>query len=148
MSAFMVSKKHIDILIQSALVGVTDLNSWHTPGDQHFDWYHDDSTHRLDQFAEVGDEKPPAIPGYNSIELVPPSVLGQRLVNECARSVNYRYEDHEEEDLGTAAFPYVFETVTDGTMTIGARGLVQTVAPLVTGVQLAKGHPLLRVSVV
>lgn len=84
MSAYVVDREHIDEIVQAAL----DLPEY----EQGFGWYHGDQWHRIDALAQPGDEKPGFIPGY-STELVPPSVIGQRLVDENVRSVHDRYPD-------------------------------------------------------
>ena len=132
MSAWIVSKRHIDVMVQSALVGPTDLHRWNPMSDG-FSWYHN-GTHRLDLTAEVGDESAPAVAGFSGLELVPPSVLGQRLWNENRRSVDHRYGEENEEHL--YAFAPVYE---DGVTTIGASGLTQTLKPLVPAAELVKG---------
>ncbi len=97
MSAFVVSKTHIDFLVQAAIAGPTDAIAWNREPEPAFSWHHDDRLHRLDLTAEVGDERPGAIPGFNAIELVPPSLIGQRLVDECVASVHERYPDTDPE---------------------------------------------------
>ncbi len=98
MSAYVVSKAHIDFLIQAAIAGATDSVGWKRNSEPGFSWHHDDRLHRLEVTAEVGDERPAAIPGFNSIELVGPSVIGQRLVDECVASVHARYPDTEPDE--------------------------------------------------
>jgi len=93
MSAFVVSKAHIDFLVQAAIAGPNDGVRWSKDSEPSFSWHHDHQLHRLELSAEVGDERPAAIPGCNAIELVPPSVLGQRLLDECVASVHARYPD-------------------------------------------------------
>jgi len=98
MSAYVVSKAHIDFLIQAAITGATDSVGWNEDSEPGFSWHHDHRLHRLDMTAEVGDERPAAIPGFNAIELVPPSVIGQRLVDECVASVHDRYPDTDPDE--------------------------------------------------
>jgi hypothetical protein len=93
MSAFVVAKVQIDFLVQAAIAGPSDAVRWNKDAEPNFSWHHDEQLHRLDLSAEVGDERPAAIPGLNAIELVPPSVIGQRLVDECVASVHARYPD-------------------------------------------------------
>jgi hypothetical protein len=93
MSAYVVSKVHVDFLVQAAISGASDSVGWTRNSEPGFSWHHDDRLHRLDLAAEVGDERPAAIPGFNPIELVNPSVIGQRLVDECVASVHARYPD-------------------------------------------------------
>ncbi len=75
MSAYVVSKRHIDTLVQSALAGPSDCCGWNR--DMPFSWYHDERRHSVDQFAQ-GDEDS-VLTGISSIEQVSPSRLGQRL---------------------------------------------------------------------
>jgi hypothetical protein len=93
MSAYVVSKVHIDFLVQAAIAGASDSAEWGSNSERDLSWHHDDRLHRLDLLAEVGDERAAAIPGFNAIELVPPSLIGQRLVDECVASVHARYPD-------------------------------------------------------
>lgn len=109
MSAWVVSKSHIDLMVQAAIAGPTD-GSWTRPGEA-FSWYHDHKRHEIAPYAEIGEES-----GHR--ELVPPSVLGQRLVSECVASVHGRYPDTDP-DVGDLPGPidayymgpYVFEPV-------------------------------------
>ncbi len=109
MSAHVVSKRHIDTLVHCALTGPSDAHGWLEEGGS-FSWYHDDRRHELSLHAEVGEERTAAI------DLVPPSQLGQLLVNECVASVHgcYPEADPDTGDLPGPCDayymgPYVFE---------------------------------------
>ena len=91
MSAYVVSKAHIDFLVQAAIAGPSDAVGWSSEPESHFSWYHDDRWHRLDPRADVGEEQPAAVAAFNSIEILGPSVCGQRLLDECVASVHSRY---------------------------------------------------------
>jgi hypothetical protein len=101
MSAYVVSKVHIDFLVQAAIAGASDSVGWRSNSEPGLSWHHDERLHRLEVTAEAGDEQPAAIPGFGAIELVGPSVIGQRLVDECVASVHARYPDTnpDERDL-------------------------------------------------
>lgn len=139
MSAFIVSKRHIDILVQSAIAGATDSRGWTHPGEQ-FSWYHNEARHEIDPYGDAA-----RVWGYK--ELVPPSVLGQRLVDECVASVSGRYpnDDVQAGELPGPCDPYylkpyVFEPVTDSNvMVIGAAGLKVHIGALVSTAELASG---------
>lgn len=141
MSAYVVGKAHIDFLIQAAITGATDSVSWNANSEPGFSWHHDGRLHRLDPTAEVGDEQPAAIPGFNPIELVGPSVIGQRLVDECVASVHARYPDTDpdEGDLPgpVDAYymgPYVWEPYRRG----GDNGSRRAIAPPASTAVIAK----------
>jgi len=141
MSAYVVSKLHIDFLVQAAIAGPSDGVGWNRDSETSFSWHHDDRLHRLDLTAQVGDERPPAIRGFNAIELVPPSVIGQRLVDECVASVHARYPDTnpDEGDLpgpSDAYYmgPYVWEPYIRGE----ARGLCRVIPPPASTAVIAK----------
>lgn len=110
MSAWIVSKEHVDLLVQAAVAGPTD-GSWRRVGGEGFSWFHDGVRHRVCPGAEPGDES-------GRLELVSPSVLGQRLVDECVASVHGRYPDSDP-DAGELPGPldayymgpYIFEPV-------------------------------------
>ncbi len=139
----MVSKRHVDTLVQSALAGPSDGRGWNHG--EPFSWYHDERRHSVDPFAQ-GDEDS-ILTGVSMVEQVSPSRLGQRLVDECVASVHGRYPDTnpDEGDLpgphdAYYMGPYVFEPVTrPGVMLIGARGLTIAIEPLVSAAELATG---------
>jgi hypothetical protein len=145
MSAWIVSKRHIDIMVQSAIAGCTDSRGWLHPGEQ-FRWRCDGQGYMLDPHATEPSERPGFVPGY-STEIVTPSMMGQQLVDECVKSVTHRYPN-DNVDAGELPGPtdpyylkpYVFEPVTrPGVFTIGAAGLTVAIEPLVSLAELAKG---------
>ncbi len=145
MSAYVVPKAHIDFLVQAALAGASDGASWNRVHDPGLSWHHQDQLHRLDPLAEVGDERPAAIPGFNPIELVPPSVLGQRLLDECVASVHDRYPDTSPEEGNLPGprdayymGPYVWEPYLKSETRLIARGMPHMIAPPATTVVIAK----------
>ena len=142
MSAYVVSKAHIDFLVQAALAGPTDGVGWSEQPDSHFSWCHDDRRHRLDLLA---DERPAAIAGFDSIELVGPSVLGQRLLDECVASVHTRYPDTspDEGDLpgpidAYYTGPYVWEPYLHSDTRLIAPGMPRVIAPPAPTAVIAK----------
>lgn len=127
MSAFIVSKKHVDTLVQSAIAGPSDHHGWHDSGERFFRWYYDGQSRRLDPFADEPRER-------GRTEIVTPSMLGQLLWDENRRSVDHRYDEENVEQ------PYLFEPVTrPGVMMIGAAGLTIAIESLVTAAELACG---------
>jgi len=90
MSAFVVSKDHIDLLVQAVLAGPTE-GHWQTPGDP-FSWWHDEKRHQADAGTDVTHET-----HGGHMEIISPSTLGQRLVSECVASVHGRYPDTDPE---------------------------------------------------
>jgi hypothetical protein len=145
MSAYIVSKAHIDFLVQAALAGPSDGVGWSTRAEAQFSWHHDDRWHRLDPSADVGDEQPAAIPGLNSIEIVGPSVLGQRLLDECVASVHHRYPDTDPDDGDlpgpTNAYymgPYVWHPYVVSETRLIAPGLPRVIPPPAPTVVIAK----------
>ena len=145
MSAYVVSRAHIDFLVQAALAGPSDGVGWSSEPEPNFSWYHDDRWHRLDPRADIGDERPAAIPGFNAIELVGPSVLGQRLLDECVASVHSRYPDTspDEGDLpgprdAYYMGPYVWEPYLRSETRLIAPGMPRVIAPPASTVVIAK----------
>ena len=145
MSAYVVSKVHIDFLVQAAIAGPNDGVRWNKDSESSFSWHHDDCPHRIDVTAEVGDERPPAIPGFSAIELVPPSVIGQRLVDASVASVHARYPDTnpDEGDLpgprdAYYMGPYVWEPYLREKTAVLARRLPAVVSPPASTVVIAK----------
>lgn len=145
MSAYVVAKAHIDFLVQAALAGPSDGVGWNSEPESKFSWHHDGQLHRLDPFAELGDERRAAIPGFNPIELVPPSVLGQRLLDECVASVHSRYPDTcpADGDLPgpVDAYymgPYVWEPYLQSKTRLIARGMPPVIVPPASTVVIAK----------
>jgi hypothetical protein len=143
-SAYVVSKAHIDFLVQAALAGPSDGVGWNREPEPKFSWYYEDQLHRLDLLAEVGDERP-AAPGFNPIELVPPSVLGQRLLDECVASVHGRYRDTnpDEGDLpgprdAYYMGPYVWDPYLQSETRLIARGMPRVISPPASTVVIAK----------
>lgn len=145
MSAFVVSKRHIDILVQSALAGATNGERWLHPG-EHFRWIHDGNIHELHPELDEPRERGTMVPDCSVLE-TPASTMGQVLVDECVRSVSYRYpnDDVDAGDLPGPCDPYyvkpyVFEpTYEANVMVIGARGLTRCISPLVSLAELAAG---------
>jgi hypothetical protein len=145
MSAYVVTKAHIDFLVQAALAGPSDGVGWNREPESKFSWYHEAQLHRLDLLAEVGDERPAAIPGLHPIELVPPSVLGQRLLDECVASVHGRYPDTnpDEGDLpgprdAYYMGPYVWEPYLQSETRLIAPGMPRVIPPPASTVVIAK----------
>jgi hypothetical protein len=145
MSAYVVSKAHIDFLVQAALAGASDGVGWSTHTEPNLGWFHDDRWHRLVPSADVGDERPAAMPGFNSIDLVGPSVLGQRLLDECVASVHSRYPDTspDEGDLpgprdAYYMGPYVWEPYMQSETRLIARGMPRVILPPAPTVVIAK----------
>lgn len=145
MSAYVVAKAQIDFLIQAALAGPSDGVGWNSEPNPKFSWHHDGRLHRLDLSAEVGDERPAAIPGFDPIELVPPSVLGQRLVDECVLSVHSRYPDTslDDGDLPGPADayymgPYLWEPYLPSNIRLIAPGMPPVIASPASTVVIAK----------
>jgi hypothetical protein len=144
-SAYVVSKAHIDFLVQAALAGPSDGVEWNREPEPKFSWCHDDQLHRLELVAEVGDELPPAIPGLHPIERVPPSVLGQRLLDECVASVHGRYPDTspDEGDLpgpidAYYMGPYIWEPYLQSETRLIAPGMPRVIPPPASTVVIAK----------
>jgi hypothetical protein len=109
MSAYVVSKHHIDHLVQAALAGCLDTEGrWSEYGE--FGWVYDGRYRRL---LGPGDLRADG----TSSETLTPSQFGQLLLSENIRSVEGRYPDLSAEagDLpGCDAYywiPYVFEPV-------------------------------------
>lgn len=120
MSAYVVDKDHIDFMVQAAIAGGTDSQGWETAHGG-FSWYHDGKRHAVKPHLDVAED------GMHSEE-IGPSVLGQRLVDECVRSVHGRYPE-DDVDAGELPgpcdcyylLPYVWEPVsTSQTLSIGA----------------------------
>jgi hypothetical protein len=144
-SAYVVSKAHIDFLVQAALAGPSDGVGWDRDPGAAFSWYHEDQLHRLDLLAEVGDELYPAIPERHPIELVPPSLLGQRLLDECVASVHGRYPDTnpDEGDLpgprdAYYMGPYVWQPYLQSDTRLIARGMPHVIPAPASTVVIAK----------
>jgi hypothetical protein len=144
-SAYVVSKAHIDFLVQAALAGPSDGVGWNREPEREFSWYHEDQLHRLGLLAEVGDERPAAVPGFNPIELVGPSVVGQRLLDECVASVHGRYPDTspDEGDLpgpidAYYMGPYVWEPYLKSETRLIARGMPRVIPAPASTVVIAK----------
>jgi hypothetical protein len=145
MSAYVVSKAHIDFLVQAALAGPSDGVGWNRDPESGFSWYHEDQLHRLDLLAEVGDERAAAIPVFHPIELVPPSVLGQRLLDECVASVHSRYPDTspDEGDLpgprdAYYMGPYVWKPYMQSETRLISRGMPRVIPAPARTVVIAK----------
>jgi hypothetical protein len=145
MSAYVVAKAHVDFLVQAALAGATDGVGWGREPERGFTWHHDGRLHRLDLLAEVGGVRAAAIPGFNPIELVGPSVLGQRLLDECVASVHARYPDTDPErgDLPGPADayymgPYVWEQYLRSEARLIATGLPLVIPSPARTVVIAK----------
>lgn len=129
MSAYVVDRDHIDFMVQAALAGATDSQGWSAPhGD--FSWFHDGRRIRVEIGAEIFEG--------GTLEIVSPDVLGQRLVDECVRSVHARYPDTEP-DAGDLPGPcdayymgpYIFEPIDTGKQLYSiARGLTLAVQPV------------------
>lgn len=145
MSAYVVSRAHIDFLVQAALAGPSDGVGWSAEPDSHFSWYHDARSYRLHPGADVGDEQPAAIPGSYAIELVGPSALGQRLLDECVASVHARYPDTSP-DAGNLPGPsdayymgpYVWEPYLHSETRLIAPGMPRVIPPPAITVVIAK----------
>jgi hypothetical protein len=145
----MVDKDHIDFMVQAAIAGATDSRGWQSAHERTFSYYsHERSTRvYVDAFA---DETAESGEGYFRTETIPPSVLGQRLVDANLDSIHARYPDTIEDAEGTPGpleryweMPYVFEPIDTGKQvySIGA-GLqlaVQAVANTAT-VAAELGH--------
>lgn len=145
MSAYVVSKAHIDFLVQAALAGPSDGVGWNSESEPNFSWHHNRQLHRLDLLAEVGDERPAAIPGFNAIELVGPSVLGQRLLDECVASVHARYPDTSPDEGNLPGpidayymGPYVWEPYRQSETPLIARGMPRVIAAPASTAVIAK----------
>lgn len=141
MSAYVVGKVHVDFLVQAALAGPSDGVGWNSGPESKFSWHHDGQLHRLD----VGDERPAASLVFNPIELVPPSVLGQRLVDECVVSVHSRYPDSSPGDGELPGpvdayyvGPYVWEPFLQSQTRLIARGMPGVIVPPASTVVIAK----------
>lgn len=104
MSAWVVSKTHIDLMVKAAdaysrRYGYTEFGWWRTDEKGEFaGWY------RLGSSRDGGD----------IVEYVTWTEAGQMLVDECVKSVRYRYPSDEPSDLPgpTERYylePYVFE---------------------------------------
>lgn len=138
MSAYVVSKEHIDHLVQAALVGCVDTEGmWDEHGE--FGWVHDGEHSHL---YGRGDGRADG----SICEALTPSQFGQLLLNENVRSVEGRYPDTSAEagDLpGPDAYywlPYVFEplvpeTVCTGRLVRVGLGPVLTYAQLVNALR-------------
>ncbi len=145
MSAYVVSRAQIDFLVQAALAGPCDGVGWSSEPEPNFSWYHDDRWHRLDPRADIGDERPAAIPGFTSIELVGPSVLGQRLLDERVASVHSRYPDTSPDEGGLPGprdayymGPYVWEPYLRSETRLIAHGMARVIPPPAATVVIAK----------
>jgi hypothetical protein len=143
MSAYVVDKDHIDFMVQAAIAGATDSRETPHGG---FSWFHDHTRWSVKAHLDAPERQ-----SKYSVE-VPPSTLGQMLVDECVRSVSARYPD-DDVDAGELPGPvrehayylqpYVFEPIDTGRQvySIGA-GLqlaVQAVANTAT-VAAQLGH--------
>lgn len=128
MSAFVVDKEHVDLMVQLALHGpsgraVSPDTAWHRPS-----WYAGDPE---EAYAEAGGgedgwkainairreiglhDEPDAFP-FQRGHVLGPSALGQMLVMECVASVGHRYPGDEIAELPGPrrcywTEPYVFE---------------------------------------
>lgn len=133
MSAYVVSKQHIDQLVQAALTGCLDTEGrWNEYGE--FGWVHGG------EYRRVYGPNDGRADGTSS-EALTPSQFGQLLLGENIRSVEGRYPDTSAEsgDLpGPDAYywlPYVFEHVVPETVRAGR--LVRVgVGPILTYAQL------------
>jgi hypothetical protein len=137
MSAYVVSKPHIDLLVQAAIAGPSDGHGWKIGGEP-FSYYHDSERHAV----EIGAE-----PGERSVwgELVGPSVLGQRLTDENVTSVEGRYPDTNADrgDLPGPCDayymgPYVFEAFRASGRRLCVPGMPEAIEPPATIVEIAK----------
>ena len=145
MSAYVVSKAHIDFLVQAALAGPSDGVGWSTQSDSNLRWFHDDRWHRLDRQADLGDERPAAIGVFTPIDLVGPSVLGQRLLDECVASVRSRYPDMNPDDGDLPGpsdayymAPYLWEPYLETRTRLIAPGMPRVIPPPAPTVVIAK----------
>ena len=145
MSAYMVDRDHIDFLVQSALAGATDSRGWQSAHERRFSYFSHARGVRvyIDPYADE-----PTSDAHS--ETIPPSTLGQRLVDTNLDSIQARYPDTIEESDGTPGpceqywqQPYVFEPIDTGrkVYSIGA-GLKLAVEPVSTTADVAKqvGH--------
>lgn len=138
MSAYVVDKDHIDFLVQAAIAGATDSRGWESPHGR-FSWFHDETRFSVKAHLDTSER----VSKY-SVE-VPPSTLGQMLVDECVRSVSARYPD-DDVDAGELPGPvrehayylqpYVFEPIDTGrtvySLSAGMKVAVEPVANVAT----------------
>lgn len=133
MSAYVVDKDHIDYLVQSAIAGATDSRGWQSAHERHFSYYSHARSVRVyvDPFADETREDAHS-------ETIPPSVLGQRLLDTNLDSIHARYPDTIDDPEHTPGpceqyweQPYVFEPIDTGRQVYSiAAGLRIAVEPI------------------
>jgi hypothetical protein len=141
MSAYMVDPDHVDFLVQSAIAGATDSQGWDSRHERHFSYYSHARGLRVyvDPYADEITENAHS-------ETIPPSVLGERLIETNLDSIHARYPDTIEDPENTPGpckryweMPYVFQPIDTGrkvySLGAGVQVAVQPVASTATVAQ-------------